>query len=1050
MVKKIIVCSVVLALVTSGICLAGEPITFNRDIRQILTNHCYQCHGPDENNREADLRLDNFIGATALRDTGAAIIAGDPNKSLLIERIKSHDESLRMPPPELKKDLNEEQIRLLERWVTEGAEYEDHWSFSTPQRPALPNSHNSWGNNPIDRFIVRKLTAQRLAPNDEAAKEILIRRVTLDLTGIPPTIAEIDAFLDDSRPNSYERLVDRLLESPRYGERLAVDWMDAARYGDSSVFHADGPRDMWAWRDWVINSFNSNKSYKDFTIEQIAGDLIPDATVDQLVASGFNRNHGTTDEGGAIAEEYRVEYIVDRIKTTSTVWLGLTLECAQCHDHKYDPFSQEEYYRLFAYFNQASDKGMQTRRGNEPPIIQVPNRHKLARLPSANARLGALQTEREQYKTEALADFKQWLSEKEKTAVNGPQIPEGRYAFIDFAEQSDQLVSAGTDPMINGMYLGNVKRISNGDENKIELDGKSHVDFGSEFANFEGTDAFSFGANIKAKANVSGAILSRMKDSNNFRGYDFLLSGGVVEIHIIHNWPGNAIKISTKKKIAADKLQHLMVTYDGSQKATGVIVYFDGVAQELTVQQDTLNDSIEADTSFKLGKRDNSLFFTGELHTISVYKRALNAEEVKLDAGQDKLTPILVKSNADRSEQEKALLLDRFYAQDTTFAAHTKAITNQQQLIAELKEPLTSVMVMGDVAKMRPTFILDRGNYASPKKDQEILPGIPQILNLSDAELPQTRLGLAQWITDDKHPLTSRVTVNRIWQTLFGIGIVKTAGDFGSQGDSPSHPDLLDWLAVEFVESGWNLKHLVRLMVTSATYKQSSHADSYSKKIDPLNRLYSHGPRFRLQAEFIRDNALAAGGLLENRIGGPGVKPYQPAGLWNEVSLSGNVRFAQDKGVNNYRRSMYTYWKRSAPAPAMTIFDVPSREKCVVQRPRTNTPLQALVTLNDPQYLEAARALGQRMHTFNTDINEQIIHGYRITTGRRPDTKTVVLLRSYYDNELRRFKSDKDAAAKLLKIGEFTGDESIPVEVQAALTLLSNLLLNLDASITRG
>ncbi len=1040
-----------LSLIATITVQAREPVSFDRDIRQILTNHCYQCHGPDENHREAGLRLDNFSDATALREGAAAISPSKPGESLIIARIKNDDDDLRMPPPTLKKDLTDQQIRLLERWVSEGAEYEEHWAFTAPIRPQIPLADKAqWGNNHVDRFTYQKMRLHGLEPNQSADKEILIRRLTLDLTGIPPTTDEIDSFLLDQTPNAYTKLVDRLLESPRYGERMAVDWMDAARYGDSSVFHADGPRDMWAWRDWVIKSFNQNKSYKDFTIEQLAGDLIPNATVDQLVASGFNRNHGTTDEGGAIAEEYRVEYIVDRVKTTSTVWLGLTLECAQCHDHKYDPFSQEEYYQLYAYFNQASDKGMQTRNGNEAPIVQVPDLRKQAQLPEANEQLEILRAALEDYKTTSTEAYHDWLGREIREAGNGPRVPDGRYAFIDFQEQTNTLVSAGTTPPYSGTYHGNPKWSSGSDGHAIDLDGQSHIDFGKNFAKFEGTDSFSFGTWIKPQADSSGAILSRMNDSNSFKGYDFLLSGGLVEVHIIHQWPNNAIKIASKKKVTPDKAQHIMVTYDGSQKASGVALYFDGVAQELTVVQDTLKDSVIADTSFKVGKRESSLYYRGEISSISIYSRNLSSDEVKLDAGRDVITPILLKSKSEWTIEEQTLLKDRFYSQNEIYRKHTEAITKQQALIDELNKPLTSVMVMGDVATMRPTYVLDRGNYASPQKDKELQPGVPKQLQFGGRDLAPNRLGLAQWISDDRNPLTSRVTVNRIWQMFFGIGIVKTVGDFGAQGDNPSHPALLDWLAVEFVESGWDSKHLIRIIVSSSTYRQSSHISLEAKRLDPLNRYYSHGPRFRLQAEFIRDSALAAGGILTNQIGGPGVKPYQPAGLWNEVSLSGNVRFNQDKGINNYRRSMYTYWKRSAPAPAMTIFDVPSREKCVVGRPRTNTPLQALVTLNDPQYLEAARALGHRIYGVSTDINKQIAYGYRITTGRKPDADTVALLARYYQKELSRFNADPSAATDLLQIGEFKGDDSIPLEVQAALTLLSNLLLNLDATITRG
>ena len=1036
---------VLITSITSGL---AADISFNRDIRPILTNHCYQCHGPDEQHREADLRLDDAASALAPRDGSPVIVPGQPKRSVLISRITSPDNDIVMPPRELKKDLTPEQIETLVQWIQDGAEFEEHWSFQSPQRPTPPTTESTWPQNPIDHFVLSQMQDLNLSPNDPASREILIRRITLDLTGIPPTIDEIDAFLADKTPDAHSRLVQRLLQSPKFGERMAVDWMDAARYGDSSVFHADGPRDMWAWRDWVISAFNNNKSYKDFTIEQIAGDLLPTPTVDQQIASGFNRNHGTTDEGGAIAEEYRVEYIVDRIKTTSTVWLGLTLECAQCHDHKYDPFTQEEYYQLFAYFNQASDKGMQTRRGNEPPIVQVLNPRNQDKIPIEKEQLAALQNQLTKYRAQANDQYDTWLADLVAKATKGPILPPGRIAFVDFTEQQGAEITALSDPPTKGKYIGTPKWLSGEDVQAIILDGQSHVDFGKDLANFEGTEEFSIGASIKPDKSLTGAILSRMKDSNNFKGYDFLLSGGNVEIHIIHQWAGDAIKVSTKEKVKADTLQHIMFTYDGSQKASGISVYFDGVAQQLNVQQDSLTNSIKADTSLKFGKRDNSLNFKGEIHAVSFYDRKLTAEEVKLDAGQDALTPILVKSADDRTEEEEKILQDRFFSQDKTHIQFTKQIADQQTRITELNKPLTSVMVMGDVATMRPTFVLDRGNYASPRKDKEILPGLPSAISIDTTELPQNRLGLAQWLTDDQHPLTSRVTVNRIWQMFFGQGIVKTTGDFGSQGESPTHPELLDWLAVEFVESDWDLKHLIHLITTSATYQQSSHATPTSLKVDPQNRYYSRGPRFRLQAEFIRDTALSASGLLLNQIGGPGVKPFQPDGLWNEVSLSGNVRFKQDTGANNYRRSMYTYWKRSAPAPAMTIFDVPTREKCVVQRPRTNTPLQALVTLNDPQYLEAATALAKRLQSHHSDPHEQIKYGYRLVTGRHAKQSTVRILNEYLQQELQRFKKTPDAAAKLLKL---EGD-SLPQQTleQAALTLLSNLLLNLDATITRG
>ena len=1029
-----------LAFGTTGRAMDNE-VRFNRDVRAVLSAKCFTCHGPDAASREADLRLDTEEGIRK-------VFSGGLEKSAAWERIQSDDEFTQMPPPDSHLEPEPSEIVILHKWIAAGAKWEGHWSFIPPVKPPVPVvQHTKAVRNPIDALIVSRLERMGLKPSPEADRALLLRRVTLDLTGLPPSIEDLDAFINDPSEDAYERAVDRLLASQEFGERMAVMWMDAARYGDTSVFHADGPRDMWPWRDWVIDSYNANKPFDEFTVEQLAGDLLPEATLEQKVATAFLRNNATTDEGGAIAEEYRVEYAVDRVKTTSMVWLGLSMECAQCHDHKYDPISQKDYYRFFAYFNQAADPGMQTRRGNQKPKVDLFDDAKLAEVEQLKPRKENLIKQREQHAAKISPKFETWLAEASKQASEEPLLPGGMAFHAPLDQAPTNLIAENATGKIQG-----AKKWAEGKSGQaFDCSGSNYIGF-EGVGDFERTDQFSYGCWIKPNGNPTGAPIARMDDGNGHRGFDLHIAGGIAQIHLIHTWPTNALKVRTKAKLKPNEWRHVFVTYDGSSKAKGVKVYFDGKPQALDVEQDRLTDTIRTTVPLYLGRRNPGSPYKGLIDDVRFYPRTLTETEVAALAGSDSITPLLAKSDTARTDAERDTLKQYFLTSiDKTYQKLTAEIAALDKRVAELSKPTVDVMVMQDVPKMRATFVLDRGNYSSPKKDEPVQPGTPGMLPPLPKDAEANRLGLARWLTQPNHPLTARVTVNRYWSMLFGRGLVKTLADFGAQGDWPTHPALLDWLAVDFVESGWDVKRMLKLMVMSGTYRQSTRLTPELLQADPENKLLARGPRFRLQAEFIRDNALAASGLLVKEVGGAGVKPYQPPGLWNEVSLSGNVRFVQDHGGDLYRRSLYTYWKRSAPAPAMTIFDSPTRESCTLERSRTNTPLQALVTLNDTQFVEAARVLASRaIREGGQSPREQIVHAFRLATGVRPSEPVLELLVETYEDEFATFTSENERATKLLAVGESPRDKTITPADHAAMTIVTSMILNLDQTVTRG
>jgi hypothetical protein len=1033
---------------------AGEPgirdagnhasVRFDRDIRPILSDKCFFCHGPDPEHREAGLRLDLEADAKE-----SAIVDGDIDASELIARIRSTDPDDVMPPADVNKKLSSDEIDLLTRWVDEGASWTQHWSFTSPQQsqvPAFPD--NPLVRGAIDGFVADRLQQQGLRLMPEADREKLIRRVTFDLTGLPPTLEEIDRFVDDKSGNAYERVVDRLLESPRYGQRMALMWLDAARYGDTSVYHADGPRDMWAWRDEIVNAYNRNVPFDEFSISQIAGDLLPNASLQQRILSGFNRNNGSTDEGGAIAEEYRVEYAVDRVNTTSMVWLGLTMQCAQCHDHKYDPISQEEYYRFFAFFNVSRDGGMQTRKGNAEPKLDVPDPAKQHKLPGTRGQIAATRNDMRERAASCDPDFTAWL-QSQSSELATPNLARGAVVHVAMVAGQGDRVSDFADLGRKTTLHGKSEWVKSRRDWGLRFDGNSYLELG-RVGDFERTAAFSYGGWVKPQKGKTGALIAKMDDQGQHRGYDMLVGDGPISVHLIHAWPGNAIKVITEQRLKADQWQHVFATYDGSSTAEGIKIFVDGKPWKWKIEQDGLTDSIKTEKTLLIASRHPGSRLQGVIDEVRVFDRQLDVSEIEslMDASP---VAALLAIDADHRTDAQVQSLRGYYlaSVDQQYRSHQSRLDRLIQEESELSKPLTSVMVMGDMETPRETFVLNRGAYDSPT-DRRVEPGTMAVLVPMDNDAPRNRLGLARWLFRDDHPLTARVAVNRYWQMLFGIGLVATPENFGAQGEYPSHRPLLDWLASDFRHSGWDVKRMVKQIVMSSTYRQSSQADPELYRRDPTNRLLARGPRFRLQGEFIRDHALSVSGLLVDAVGGPGVKPYQPPGLWAEVGLGGNPKFVQDHGDNLYRRSLYTYWKRSAPPPSMQIFDAPTREKCTIRRARTNTPLQALATLNDVQFVEAARHFAERIIYEGGRSDEQRInHAFRLATARVPKAAERSVLKEVLREALGRFAEDRESAAALVAVGESPRDESLDLAHHAAWTLVASAILNLDETLTR-
>jgi hypothetical protein len=1026
--------------VTPGTVRAGDPpvpaaVEFNRDIRPILSNNCYPCHGPDKAKRKAGLRLDTEDGARAeLGDGRRAIVPGDAGKSQLVQRVTAADTARRMPPAVTGKTLTERQIALLRRWIEQGAKWQKHWSLLAPVPPPLPPvRHPEWVRNPIDAFILARLESEELVPSSEADRTTLIRRVTLDLTGLPPTPTEVDVFLADSSPDAYEKVVDRLLASPRFGERMASRWLDAARYADTNGYQNDGERFMWRWRDWVIDAFNANMPFDQFTVEQIAGDMLPNPTLAQRIATGFNRNHRGNAEGGIIPEEYAVEYVVDRVETTATVWLGLTMGCARCHDHKFDPISQKEFYRAFAYFNNVPENGRAIKYGNSPPLLPAPTPEQQERLRDLEEKLAAATRTWDQLGPELAAAQVEW--ERSLSRTGEP---------IHWSPTAGLVVHCPPDGRFHdgepAFTAGRVSRAA-------DFEGKRFLDAG-DVAAFGFYDKFSCGAWILSRGEHGGTVLSRMTDAEQGDGYSLVLKAGKVQVNLVKRWLDDALRVETEASLAPDQWHHVLMTYDGSRVAKGVKVYIDGRPAKLNVLLDELNQSFETKEPLRIGAGGGpGGRFVGLLDDVRVYNDCLSAEEAGIVATADSITDIAAvpvdRRTPQQADKMRAYFLEK-HAPDRLRWAYQQVRALRKQRNG-LVESFPTTMVMEEMPTPRDSFVLLRGQY--DRHGEKVTPGVPASLPPLPAGAPNNRLGFARWLVDPSNPLTARVAVNRYWQMLFGTGLVKTVGDFGSQGEWPSHPELLDWLATEFVRSGWDVKAMLRLLVTSATYRQSSRVAPALLQKDPENRLLARGPRFRLPAETVRDQALAASGLLVERVGGPSVKPYQPAALWKELA---GVTYERDHGPNLYRRSLYTFWKRTVAPPEMMNFDAAGRETCVVRETRTNTPLQALTLLNDETFVEAARVLAQRMLREGGSTPEsRVTLAFHLATGRRPSQAELKVLVADLVGHLDEYRRDRRAAEKLLSIGEFPRDEKLDVSELAAYTTVASLILNLDETITK-
>ena len=948
---------------------SAETVSFNREIRPILSDNCYACHGFDPNTREADLRLDTFEGATADNDGVIAIMPGDVEKSELWRRIHSTDADEVMPPPETHKKITKEQKEKLRRWIEQGAPYEKHWSYVPPAAAIPAVKQADWPRNPTDQFVLAHLEEKGLKPSPEAGKEALIRRVTLDLTGLPPSLPEIDAFLADTSPDAYEKVVDRLLASPHYGERMAVDWLDAARYSDTNGFQVDRDREIWAWRDWVIGAFNRNLPFDQFTIEQLAGDLLPNPTIDQIIATGFNRNTMLNEEGAIDPEEFLNEYASDRAETTVAVWLAQTLNCCRCHDHKYDPFTARDFYSMKAFFNNVPELGAgnynATIRVNSPPQLRLP-------APAIDAEIAKLRAE---------------ILQLENPVANQAASTVAWTTLAPTALQSASGAKLTIQP--DGAVLAS-------GENPAK-------------------ETYTLTAPVALKTISAIRVEALPDDSLPARGPGRAVNGNFVmtDVRIAVNAPAAAVRSVDFKTAAA--------TFSQEQFPVAHAIDAD----------ETSGWAIQPE----LGKPHAAVF-------------ALDTPIAVAPGATVTLTLGFHSPNVSHQLGRFRLAITDAPSTAATNPPATDQIAALKRKIQQLEQTIPTTLIMAEMPQPRPTFVLTRGAFNQPAEKVE--PATPAVLPPMAADLPRNRLGLAKWLVSPENPLTARVTVNRFWQQVFGYGLVKTSEDFGSQGEWPTHPELLDWLATDFSGNGWDVKRLMKTMVTSATYRQGAAFTPELVEKDPENRLLARSGRNRLMGEFIRDQALAASGLLATKIGGPSVKPYHPPGIYEQLTEGkGTNSYVPGTGEDLFRRSLYTYWKRSVPHPAMLSFGTPFREVCAIQRPRSNTPLQALNLMNDPTYVEAARFLAVRMMENSPDPAQRLAFGFRAVLARAPRPAETAILARAHQRALADFKADPGAAKALIAVGTKPADPKYDPAELAALASVAGTILCMDETITK-
>ncbi len=1042
------------AWLTTFTALAGDAkVDFNFQVRPLLSDRCYTCHGPDSRARKKDLRLDTKLGLFKKLEDGSSVVEpGRTNQSELIRRIFATDDD-QMPPEKSKLVLSDAEKDLLKRWVEQGAEYKPLWSFipvGKVKPPVVPDK--AWVKNPIDDFVLAKLAAEKLSPSPAGDRATLLRRLALDLTGLPPSAAALDAFLADHSPNAYARAVEIYLNSPAYGERMALDWLDLARYADTYGYQADVDRDMSPWRDWVIRAFNENLRYDEFLRWQLAGDLLPNATRDQRIATAFNRLHRQTNEGGSIEEEFRAEYAADRVNTFGTAMLGLTVGCCRCHDHKFDPLTQRDYYSLAAFFNNIDESGLYSHFTHATPtptlLLASPENEK--QRAAVNKQIADKEAELREISQSAAKDFAAWRKE---ATVKLP-TPVAHFSF-DKVENHTTPDEVSTNPA----RLEDEPRLVAGHAGQaLQFSGDNQV-VCKGVGDFKRTDSFSFSLWLKpAEAQDRAVVLhhSRAWSDSGSRGYELVLDHGKPFFGLIHFWPGNAIAVRAKNFLPTNEWSQLVVTYDGSSRAAGIKIYFNGAKLETEVVRDHLYKDIVHRAEWgdaEVGKINLTLagrfrdsgFKNGAIDDLQVFDQALTEPEVKLLAtGTPSTGSASFQSNNQLAKTglDVPATLDYFLArQSEPFRTALAELKNLREQENALVNDVPEIMVMEELPQRRVTHLLKRGAYDAP--GDVVQPDTPAALPKFPANAPRNRLGLADWLVEKQNPLAARVVVNRIWKMHFGRGIVATADDFGSQGKLPSHPELLDWLTGWFVNNGWDVKALHRLIVASATYQQSSHASKDLLERDPENHLLARGPKTRLLAEEIRDGALAASGLLVTNIGGPSVKVYQPEGLWEQSGTG--AKYTQDHGDKLYRRSLYTFWKRTSPPPSMLTFDAGTREVCTAKRETTATPLQALVLLNDLQFIEAARVLGEKLlKQFPDDVNARAQLAFKRLIGRAPDATEIKILGEAFAEQKNLFAKDQAGAKKLLATGESKWDATLPAADFAATTLMVSAIMNFD------
>ncbi len=1041
-----------------------EALDFNIHVKPILSDKCFLCHGPDKAKQKAGLRLDieEYAKSELPENPGAyAISPGSLKHSELYHRIISNDQEILMPSPESNLSLTAYEKAVIVKWIEDGAEYKPHWAFIPPAKPVPPVVTNGKVNNPIDNFIIHKLKQNGLKSANEAEKEVLLRRLSLDLTGLPPTIEEIDGFVNDHTEDAYEKQVDRLLASSHYGEKMAADWMDLARFADTHGYTVDRYRDASPWRDWVIKSFNENIPYDQFVTWQLAGDLLENPTKDQMIATGFNRLHQQNMEGGIVDEEFRVAYVSDRTDVLGQGFMALTLGCAKCHDHKYDPVSQKEYYQLYSFFNNVNEAGQISFNSDDIPVptMLLPTEEQEEII----AYLEKTVEEQEIRVTSTLSKeqsrFQNWLEAGGYQSLK-PEIPQKE--LMGYFQLNGVLNNATSPFQTAKMERQGSKEefplFTEGLFNKgLKLNGDAWLDL-DRIGIFKRNESFSIGLWVNVPENIKEGVIFHKNNGSrlfNYKGYHLNIRENYIEVMLAHTWPDNSlVKVSTVQ-LPKEEWVHLMITYDGSSQADGLTLYMNGEALKTVTEFDNLYKDIiyhsvekgeyhKNEPGLQIGARWRGKGIGGAVvDEILVYGRELSPVEVLMIGAKEKLKSLASTPINSMTNQQLAQLKDYYIKHfSSDYESSQKLLESSRGVLVDSIQNVKEVMVMKEMSGRRKAYVLERGLYDT--YGEEVFPNTPESILKWKDEFPKNRLGLSQWLFDEKHPLTARVAVNRYWQQYFGRGIVRTTEDFGNQGELPSHPELLDWLAVHFMESGWNIRALQKLIVMSATYRQSSITTEELRDKDPQNILLARGPTNRMSSEMLRDNALLASGLLNDEIGGKSIKPYQPEGLWSMNSGT----YEQDSGANLYRRSLYVFWKRTVPHPTLATFDQPERVECTVKRQKTNTPLQALVLLNDPTFIEASRAIGETI-TKHESSRKGIIEAYQRLTGIQPKPTEVELLVKVQEEEYTKFANDKERSKGWLNSGEYLIDPSLDADLVAANTIVASIIINSDACITK-